>query len=73
MNNVEMVSVSSSDINAIGYDPESSELYVDYAKGGMYIYSGVPAVVFEEFLAAPSKGIYCNEQVKKAGFPYRRG
>lgn len=72
MSNVEMTFVWSSDVESIGYDDSAEELYVTYIKGGTYIYSGVPRVIYDEFLNAPSKGQFVKQQVKDAGFPYRR-
>jgi KTSC domain len=60
----------SSSIEEIGYDADAEEVYVRYRPGGLYAYLGVPGVVWEELLAAPSKGTYVNEVIK--GYPYRR-
>lgn len=48
---------SSTGMTSIGYDPETSELFVNF-KNGRYTYRDVPQTVFDEFLAAPSKGKY---------------
>ena len=59
-----MTPVTSSFVEAVGYDPEARELHVRLAGGRGYRYLGVPASVFEEFLAAPSKGTFFNGRVK---------
>ena len=61
----EMQYVDSSNIEAIGYDSSTQELHVRFLKSGLtYVYYGVEDWVFQEFLAADSKGIFLNERVK---------
>lgn len=60
----DMEFVSSSNVEAIGYDPASEELHVQFAESGTYAYEGVPEWVFEELRAAPSKGSYINRMIK---------
>lgn len=61
----EMQFVESSNVEAIGYDPGTQELYVRFLKSGLtYIYYGVDEWVFQEFLQADSKGIFLNERIK---------
>lgn len=62
----EMIYVDSSNIEAIGYDSESRELHVCFLNGATYIYMDVPQDVFEELMAAPSKGSCLNRLVKGA-------
>ena len=66
----DMVSVDSSNIDAIGYEQATRELYVRFLSGGTYIYSEVPVECFEELLRAPSKGSYLNRAIKSA-YTYR--
>lgn len=72
MNKTEMIPVTSSNVEAIGYDDANNELHVSFIKGGSYIYSQIPQVLYDEFLVAPSKGQFLDQQIKKAGFPYRK-
>ena len=60
----EMHYVDSSNVEAIGYDPATQELHVQFLKSGTYVYFGVEESVFHEFMQAPSKGQYLNETVK---------
>lgn len=55
--------VKSSFVDAVAYDGPSGDLYVTLDHGS-YVYSGVPAFKFEEFLLASSKGVYFNAQIK---------
>ena len=57
--------VDSSNIEAIGYDPESRELHVRFLRSGdTYVYSDVEEGVFEELMQADSKGSYLNRRIK---------
>lgn len=60
----EMIYVDSSNIEAIGYDPSTKELHVQFLKSGLYVYPDVPQEVFDEFLNADSKGSYFNRNIK---------
>ena len=66
----EMLFVQSSNVEAIGYDESSTELWVQYVGGRTYIYDGVPPSTFEELRSAPSIGSYMNRQVKP-NYPFR--
>lgn len=62
----EMIFVVSSNIEAIGYSSETSELHVRFVGSGeTYVYSEVEEWVFQEFLAADSKGTYHNVNIKR--------
>lgn len=67
----EMQPVVSSNVAEIGYDEATEELYVEFIKSGLYVYSGVPLPVFQDFEAAPSKGTFVN-QVLKPSYPYQK-
>lgn len=61
----DMEFVDSSNIEAIGFDPDSQELHVRFLKSGeTYVYYGVEEWVFQEFLQADSKGTYLNANIK---------
>jgi hypothetical protein len=59
-----MVRVSSDAIHDLAYDPETLELHVTFHHGGTYTHGGVPAELYERFLAAPSKGSFYNAELK---------
>ncbi|NNM77448.1 KTSC domain-containing protein [Sphingomonas sp. ID1715] len=48
----------------IEYDAASSTLFVRFTSGEWYGYSGVPARLAAEFLAAGSKGRFFQEHVR---------
>lgn len=54
----DMVSVESTNVDAIGYDPLTLELYVRFLETGTtYVFHGVEESRYQEFLKAESKGI----------------
>jgi hypothetical protein len=50
-------------IHAVGYDAETQTLEVIFNSGGIYFYDQVPPKVYEELLAAESKGRYMKDEV----------
>jgi len=60
---MKLTPVESSHIEAIGY--EDSVLTISFLNGSIYEYYDVPERVFRELMAAPSKGIYLKEHIKK--------
>ncbi len=70
-NSVEMISVSSSNVESIGYDEKQKRLYVRFLSGGLYIYKGVSMCEFEGLRDASSVGSYLHHNIKKV-YPYER-
>lgn len=61
----EMIFVTSSNIQAIGYDSASQELHVSFVKSGQtYVYYAVEEWVYQEFMQADSKGNYLSANIK---------
>ncbi len=60
------ISVSSSNISSIGYDPTSQVLEVEFNDGSIYQYSGVPQSVYDGFINASSHGQYLHQYIKDA-------
>jgi hypothetical protein len=64
---MEMIPVDSSNIEAIGYDPESATLTIQFKKGGsVYEYYDVPQHEYDGLMAADSKGTYAHANIYKA-------
>lgn len=61
---MERTSVSSSNISAVGYDPETQTLEVEFRNGSAYSYEGVPEEVHAALLGAGSVGGYFNAFIK---------
>lgn len=68
---VEMIQVSSSNVESIGYDEQQQILYVRFLSGALYIYKGVNVYEFESLRDAPSVGSYLNRNIRNA-YPYER-
>lgn len=66
------VSVSSSNLAAVAYDPSTSTLGIKFLNGSEYHYYGVPAGVHQSLMAAGSKGTYFDQSIKKANYQCRR-
>ena len=61
---MDRISVRSSNIRSVGYDPESSTLEVEFNTGSIYQYSNVPESEYEGLMNATSKGMYLNRNIK---------
>lgn len=61
---VRMITVMSSNIASVGYDYDKEELHVQFKFGARYIFSKVPESLFEELLAADSKGHFFHVNIK---------
>lgn len=61
---IDMISVVSKNITAIGYDESTNSLIVRFKKGLTYKYLNVPKPVFAEFLVARSKGKFLELAIK---------
>ena len=68
---VERIRVKSSNIHSIYYDKRNMILQIQYHRGGIYEYYGVPEYVFNEFLLAESKGKYAIKNICYK-FKYKR-
>ena len=60
----DMKYVDSSNVEAIGYDEATQELHIQFVGGAYYVYYGVPPEIYEDLMAAASKGSYLNRCVK---------
>lgn len=63
--------VQSSNIDWIGYDEDSEELYVGFLNGSIYVYYDVPENIFNGFMNAGSKGRYLWAKVRDK-FGYKK-
>ncbi len=61
---MERTRVSSSNIRAIGYDPQNQVLELEFLNGGIYQYLGVPQTVYERLMVAPSKGRFVSAHIR---------
>jgi hypothetical protein len=67
-----LIPVSSSNLKAVGYAPETSTLQIAFLNGGLYEYSNVPSTVHAALMSASSKGSYFDAHIKKASYRFRQ-
>lgn len=63
--------VNSSKIRAIGYDPNSQVLEVEFSDGKLLAYRGVSPEVHRQFMAAPSPTSFFEDKIDE-GYPSSR-
>jgi hypothetical protein len=61
---MQMFAVSSSNLSAVGYDPDDLALVTTFKNGTTYKYLNVPPSLFQGLMSAPSKGTYFNRNIK---------
>jgi len=69
---MERFGVASSNLKSVGYDPDEKILEVEFNSGAIYQYEGVPQSTYQDLLDADSVGAYFNQNVKFAGYSYKR-
>jgi hypothetical protein len=79
MPDIALTPVASSQIDAIGHDPETNTLAIRFpvnrfGEKAVYHYSNFTAEDFAAFQAADSKGSYFGQHIKndKARYPFRK-
>jgi hypothetical protein len=63
---IDMSPVDSSMIKAIGHDPETSNLHVEFHGGAKYIYLGVPPEKHTALMQSESIGRHFNQNIRGA-------
>lgn len=58
---MKLIPVQSSNIRAVGYDPATREMQVQFLGGGIYSHSEITPQKHAEFVAAKSKGKHYND------------
>ena len=53
---MQLTPVTSSNLKAVGHDPATNELHVEFSNGARWIYAGVDAEKYGRMLAFPSVG-----------------
>jgi len=61
---MERISVSSSNIAAVGYEESSQTLEVEFLNGAIYEYYDVPENIYQDLMAASSIGGYFAQRIK---------
>ena len=55
---------NSSNIKAVGYDPERREMRVQFVGGQIYTHADVPVIAHAKFIASPSKGSHYHDHFR---------
>ena len=58
------ISVASHNIYSIGYDSNSKVLEIEFDTYAVYRYYEVPEVLYEQLMAAESKGSFLHKKIK---------
>ncbi|MCW5872242.1 MAG: KTSC domain-containing protein [Candidatus Eremiobacteraeota bacterium] len=61
---MERISVRSSNVDSIDYDPCNQVLQVEFKTESIYHYSGVPHEKYKRLMSSRSKGEYLNSHIK---------
>ena len=61
---MDRVSVNSSNVDSVGYNPDSLTLEIEFNSGDIYQYYDVPEYIYDELISAGSVGQYLNQNVK---------
>ena len=61
---IKRISVDSSMIDSIGYDPKNKLLEIKFLSSHIYHYEDVPPEIFDEFLNADSKGRFFLDYIE---------
>lgn len=64
--------VQSSNLSSVGYDANNMIIEIEFNNGGVYQYFGVPEHIFNELMSAGSKGVYFDQNIKKAGYTFNK-
>jgi hypothetical protein len=68
---MDMQRVDSSNIESVGYDPDTAQLHVRFTNGSLYQYENVPPDVHQDLMASSSIGTQLH-QVVKGQYPHTR-
>jgi hypothetical protein len=66
-----VTAVESTALATVAYDEARELLRLEFRSQAIYQYLGVPAIVHQALLSAPSKGSYFNQAIRER-FPYQR-
>jgi hypothetical protein len=61
---MQMVPVSSSNLDSVGYDSMTRTLRIEFKSGAVYEYSAVPESEYQGLMGASSKGSYFHQNIK---------
>jgi len=68
---MERIPVQSSNLAAIGYDPASETLEVEFLTGTVYEYRNISQFIYDELMNSPSRGSFFSREIRNS-YPYER-
>jgi hypothetical protein len=63
--------VNSSNLQSVGYDPDTQLLEIAFKTGSVYEYYNVPSVIHQKLMTAPSHGKFFHAHIKGT-YRYKR-
>jgi hypothetical protein len=63
--------VESTTLATVSYEVSSPRLWLEFRSHAVYCYFGVPPKIYQDLMAAPSKGAYFNRHIRTR-FPYHK-
>jgi hypothetical protein len=63
--------VASSNIASVGYDVATETLEIEFTNSSIYQYYNVTQGLYEQFKAAPTKGVFLNTYIRNV-YPFSR-
>ncbi|MBX9445113.1 KTSC domain-containing protein [Dickeya chrysanthemi] len=63
--------VSSTELFAVGYDPDNSILEIELLNGSLYQYKNVARMIYEELMESNAKARYYARYIRNS-FPYNK-
>ena len=66
-----VATLESTTLATVAYDELQQLLQLEFCSRAIYLYWGVPAIVHQSLLSAPSKGRYFQQAIR-GHFPYQR-
>jgi len=61
---MKMIQVSSSAMDAVGYDKERQQLFIKFKQGDIYTFCRVPESIYQGLMSANSKGGFYDSFIK---------
>jgi len=69
---MERQQIESTSIRSVGYEPHGGTLEIEFMHGGIYRYFDVPPLVYEQLMAAESKGTGFHDFIRSGGYKFSR-
>ena len=63
---IEMDYVEGKTLSTVGYDEDAQVLAIEFSRGPVYIYNGVPKDAYDELIKSPSPDIYFDEKIRNS-------